>query len=122
MDSTRQNKFSRLIQKELADLFMREGKHFFEGAFVTVTGVKASPDLSVARIYISVFKEKKPGEVVNRLQEQMHEVRGLLGARIRSQARHIPELKFFLDDTMDYVERMDTLFRNLHIPPEEKGE
>ena len=122
MDSTRQSKFSRLIQKEMADLFMKEGKHFFGNSFVTVTNVLVSPDLSIARIYLSVFKDKKPQLIIDHLQDQMHEVRGKLGSRIRSQARHIPELKFFLDDTMDYVEKMDSLFKNLDIPPEDKTE
>jgi ribosome-binding factor A len=117
MDSTRQSKFSRLIQKELADLFMKEGKHFFGTAFVTVTQVKVSPDLSVARVYLSVLKDKKAQDIVARLQDSMHEVRGKLGGRIRTQARRIPELKFFLDDTMDYVEKMNTLFKGLDIPP-----
>ncbi len=123
MDSTRQNKFSRLIQKELADIFTKETNHFFGQAFVTVTNVKVSPDLSLARVYLSVFKDKKPEALVDGLQKRMHEVRGRLGTRIRNQARHIPELRFHLDDSLDRVEKMETLFKNLHIPPatEEDG-
>lgn len=121
MDSTRQQKFSRLIQKELAELFAREGKHFVGNAFVTITRVKVTPDLAIARIYISLFKQKNPQELIKNLEGQMHEIRGKLGQRIRSQARHIPELSFFLDDTLDYAEKMDSLFKNLNIPPEENN-
>jgi ribosome-binding factor A len=96
---------------------MKEGKHFFGTAFVTVTQVKVSPDLSVARVYLSVLKDKRAKDIVAHLQDSMHEVRGKLGGRIRTQARRIPELKFFLDDTMDYVEKMNTLFKGLDIPP-----
>lgn len=117
MDSTRQQKFARLIQKELAEIFTREGKHFFGNAFATVTSVKVTPDLSIARVYMSLFKEKNPQAVIDNLHNHMHEVRGKLGNRIKSQARHIPELEFFLDDTLDYVEKMEDIFKKLHIPP-----
>ena len=120
MDSTRQNKFARLIQKELAEVFQREGKKYFGNSFVTITRAKITPDLSIARIYLSIFKGKNPDEVVERLNERMHEIRGKLGNRIKSQARIIPSLEFFLDDSLDYVEKMENIFKNLHIPPEEK--
>jgi len=122
MDSTRQNKFARLIQKELAGIFTLETKHFFGNAFVTITHVKVTPDLALARVYLSIFKSEKPDEIIEQTRERMHEIRGKLGNRIKSQARHIPELEFFRDDSLDYVEKMENIFKDLHIPPESKEE
>src|ERR1041384_383377 len=97
MDSTRQNKFARLIQKELAELFQKEGRHFFGNSFVTVTKAKVTPDLAIARIYLSIFKEKNPNTIIESLKHQKHIIRKKLGNRIKNQARVIPDLEFFLD-------------------------
>ncbi len=121
MDSTRQNKFARLIQKELADLFQKEGKVFIGNSFVTITNVKVTPDLALARVYLSLFKDKNPTGVIKSLTKQMHDIRGKLGKRIKDQARHIPVLEFFLDDSLDEVEKIDSIFKTLHIPPAEEG-
>jgi len=119
MDSTRQNKFSRLIQKELAEIFQREGKFFYGNSFVTLTNVKVTPDLAIARIYVSIFKDKNPKAIIESLNKQMHSIRKKLGDRIRNQARIIPELEFFLDDSLDYAEKINNIMKDLHIPPEE---
>ncbi|MCC7233609.1 MAG: 30S ribosome-binding factor RbfA [Bacteroidia bacterium] len=111
MDSTRQQKFSRLIQKEIGDLFQKEGYNFFGKAFVTVTGARISPDLSIARIYLSVFGVKEPDTVLTQVEKHNKEIRKKLGQRIRHQARIIPELKFFLDDSLDQVDRIGQLLR-----------
>ncbi|MCC6385455.1 MAG: 30S ribosome-binding factor RbfA [Bacteroidia bacterium] len=116
MDSTRQQKFSKLIQKELAEIFLLH-KNLVANAFVTITGVRTTADLSLARIHLSIFQHKKPEEVINYCNEHMHEIRRELGNRIRHQARIIPELAFYLDDSLDSVERMDKLFKGLNIPP-----
>lgn len=117
MDSTRQQKFGRLIQKELGELFQREGKSYYGSNFVTLTGVRVTPDLSVARVYISIFKAAKPEEVMNMIRDNSHEIRRELGKRIRNQARIIPSLEFFLDDSLDYVDKMENIFKNINIPP-----
>ena len=91
MDSTRQLKFARLIQKEIGDIFLKQGKDFYGSPFVTVTGVKITPDLSKARIHISVFQNKGM-EVLQKLHLHSREIRKILGDRIRNQARIIPEL------------------------------
>lgn len=117
MDSTRQMKYARLIQKELSDILQKDGKGIFGQHFVTVTGVKVTPDLSIARIHLSVFNRKGP-EVLLRINEHRKEIRRKLGDRIRNQARIIPELEFFIDDSLDYAEKMDKIFKDLHIPPE----
>lgn len=117
MDSTRQLKFARLIQKEISDIFLKDGKGFYGSSFVTVTGVKITPDLSKARIHISVFKSNGE-EVLHNLHVHNREIRKLLGERIRNQARIIPELEFFIDDSLDYAEKIDKILKDIVIPPE----
>ncbi len=118
MDSTRQLKFARLIQKEIGDIFLKEGKNFYGSSFVTVTGVRITPDLSKARIHISVFQNKGE-EVIRGLHVHSREIRKSLGERIRNQARIIPELEFFIDDSLDYAEKIDKIMKDIQIPPEE---
>ncbi|MFM7216510.1 MAG: 30S ribosome-binding factor RbfA [Bacteroidota bacterium] len=109
MDSTRQLKYARLIQREMGDIFQRNGPGYYGKAFVTVTGVRVSPDLGIARVYISVFGVKDAQLVIDTIDTHNKEIRRELGNRIRHQARIIPELKFFLDDSLDYVEKIDKL-------------
>src|SRR5688572_4096104 len=118
MDSTRQLKFARLIQKEIGNIFLKQGKDFYGSPFVTVTGVKITPDLSKARIHISVFQNKGK-EVLQKLHLHSREIRKILGERIRNQARIIPELEFFIDDSLDYAEKIDKIMKDINIPPEE---
>lgn len=118
MDSTRQLKFAKLIQKEIGDLFQKEGKNFYGNSFITVTGVKITPDLSIARVYVSTFHEKGE-DVLNKLNAHIREIRHKLGGRIRSQARVIPELEFFIDDSLDYAEKIDKLMKGIVIPKED---
>ncbi len=117
MDSVRQQKYARLIQKELGELFQREGRNWYGPHFVTVTHVKVTPDLGLARVHISVFKAPRPQEILKSLKTHYSEVRLHLGRRIGKQARIIPDLEFFIDDSLDYAEKMDAIFKNLHIPP-----
>ena len=117
MDSMRQQKYGRLIQKEIGEIFQREGYNFFGKAFVTVTGAQISPDLSVAKIYISVLGTNQSKSVLNQIEKHTKEIRKLLGSQIRHQARIIPELKFFLDDSLDYVEKIEKLLKDTK-PPE----
>ncbi len=118
MDSTRQQKFSRLIQKELAEVFLKN-RGLAANAFITITGVRVTPDLSIARIHLSIFQHKTPADVVQHCNDHTHEIRRELGNRIRNQARIIPELHFYLDDSLYYVDKMEKLFKDLHIPPAE---
>ena len=117
MDSTRMQKYARLIQKEIGDIFQKEGRNFFGNSFLTVTGVKVTPDLSIARVYISTFHEKG-ADVLDKLHAHEREIRKILGVRIRNQARIIPELQFFIDDSLDYAEKIDKIMKDLHIPQE----
>jgi ribosome-binding factor A len=118
MESKRQQKFSRLIQKELAEIFQREVPHLFGGAYISVSVVRMSPDLGLARTYLSVMNAKDGNEMLlQELRVNTKTIRHLLAQRIKKQVRVIPELVFFLDDTAEYAAKIDKLFSNLDIPP-----
>ena len=108
METTRQNKIARLIQKELSDIFQRQTQSM-HGVLVSVSAVRISPDLSVARGYLSVFPSERAEEIVRNINENSKSVRYELGTRVRHQLRIIPELKFFVDDSLDYIEHIDEL-------------
>ncbi|GAB3824880.1 30S ribosome-binding factor RbfA [Pontibacter rugosus] len=117
MESKRQQKFSRLIQKELADIFQREVPHLFGGAYISISVVRMSPDLGVAKVYFSVMLAENKEAVLHEIRVNVKTIRHLLAQRIKSQARIIPELIFYLDDTAEYAAKIDKLFDNLEIPP-----
>ena len=110
MDSTRQLKINRLIQKELGEMFVEQGKGL-RGVMVTVSACRVSPDLSYFIVYLSVFPSDKAQEIVNNLTANIRSVRYDLGQRLRHQLRIIPELRFFVDDTIDRMERIDELLK-----------
>ena len=110
METTRQNKIARLLQKELSDIFLLQTKSM-HGTLVSVSTVRISPDMSVARTYLSVFPSEKADEIVKNINANMKSIRYELGTRVRHQLRIIPELKFFIDDSLDYLERIDELLK-----------
>lgn len=110
METTRQNKISRLIQKELSEIFLLQTKAM-SGILISVSAVRISPDMSIARVYLSVFPSEKSQEIVKNINDNMKSIRYELGTRVRHQLRIIPELKFFVDDSLDYVERIDELLK-----------
>lgn len=122
MDSTRQSKYARLIQKEIGNIFQRDGYNFFGKAFVTVTKARVSPDLGIANIYVSILGSKDAQKVVNEIESHNKEIRHKLGNSIRHQARIIPELRFFLDDSLEYVQKMEDLFNEIKKKDEEKNQ
>lgn len=111
MQETRQAKISRLLQKELAQIFQRQTRRM-HGMMVSVTRVKISPDLSVCTAYLSVFPSEKAEEVINNVNTNAKTIRYDLGQRIRNQVRIIPELRFFIDDSLDYIDHIDELLRS----------
>ena len=117
MESKRQQKVGRQIQKDLGDIFQREAKHLMGTAFVTVTGVRMSPDLGIARAYLSFLPEKNKKLLFDAVVENNRFIRQKLGERVRHQLRIVPELHFFLDDTAEYAAKIDSLFADLVIPP-----
>ena len=110
MQETRQNKVARLLQKELAQIF-QEQTRAMHGMMVSVTRTKVSPDLSICTAYLSVFPSEKASETVANVNENMKTIRFELGKRIGKQVRIIPELRFFLDDSLDYIDRIDKLLK-----------
>ena len=113
MESKRQAKFARLIQKDLSEIFLREGKNLLGKEFIGVSAVRVTPDLGFAKIYLTFLNEKEPQKVINLVRQYNKEIRSLLAGRIRHEVRKVPELEFFYDDTMDVVERMDKLFEKI---------
>ncbi len=110
METTRQNKIARLLQKELSDIFLHQTKSM-HGVLVSVSAVRISPDMSVARAYLSIFPSERADEIIKNINANMKSVRYELGTRVRYQLRIIPELKFFVDDSLDYAEHIDELLK-----------
>lgn len=110
MDSTRQQKINRLIQKELSGLLLAQTK-LTHGLLITVSGVKVSSDLGIANVYLSVFPSEKGEETVRNINANVKDIRYDLGQRVRHQLRIIPELRFFLDTTIDYMAHIDELLK-----------
>lgn len=110
METTRQNKIARLLQKELSEIFLLQTRSM-HGVLVSVSAVRISPDLSIARVYLSIFPSEKGEELIKNINANMKSIRYELGTRVRFQLRIIPELKFFLDDSLDYLEHIDELLK-----------
>ncbi|MDD5825479.1 MAG: 30S ribosome-binding factor RbfA [Prevotellaceae bacterium] len=111
MQETRQNKIARLIQKELSVIFQQQTRAM-HGVMVSVTRTKISPDLSICTAYLSVFPSARGEEILKNINANEKTIRYELGTRVRYQLRIIPELRFFIDDSLDYIERIDELLRS----------
>jgi ribosome-binding factor A len=120
MDTKRQHKYSKLILRDLAEIFQHDYRDSFGPAFVTLTGVEVSPDLAIASVYVSVLPNSEQESVIETLGNKKSHIRGELGRRIGKQARIVPDLRFFLDETEENAAQMDDLFRDLEIPPAEE--
>jgi len=110
-ESIRQQKVSKLIQKEISEMLLKEIKHLCGTALVTNTVVRVTADLSVAKIYLSVFGTKDKESIINNFSKRTSEIRHLLGKRIRYQVKHIPGLHFYIDDSLDYIEKIDNVLK-----------
>lgn len=114
MDSVRQQKVSRLLQKELGEYFRANSRELFGGALITVTVVRISPDMSVAKAYLSLFivgNKFGKEELLTAINEQKREVRKYISMITKSQLRIVPELIFYVDDSLDYAEKIDSLLK-----------
>jgi ribosome-binding factor A len=120
MSATRQNKYARLLQKELSEIFQRDKKGILEKAFVTIADVRVSPDLSVAKIYISMLLQKDKTGLIDKINSRKKEIRKELGERIGKHVRIVPELVFYIDEVEENATRIEDLIKNLNIPPETK--
>lgn len=121
-ESTRQQKYSKLIQKELSDIFLRDKRGILDNAFITIADVRMSPDLGVAKVYISMLLAKEKEKVLENITSRKNEIRKALGNRIGKQVRIIPELIFFKDEVEENATRLDEIIKNLNIPPSSKAE
>lgn len=111
METTRQQKVAKQIQKDISDIFTREAAGILGGAMVTVTVVRVSPDLSFAKVFLSVFPFDKSGQVMAALEENNRMIRKALGTRVRNQLRQVPELAFQIDDSLEYIENIENLLK-----------
>ncbi len=112
-DSKRQKQVGKLIQQEMSDIFQRGGVNIIDGGMVSIAKVAVTPDLMEARIYLSFFQIKNGDALLRDIRTRTAEWRGLLGTRVKNQLRRIPELEFFIDDTLDYVFKMEALFKKI---------
>jgi ribosome-binding factor A len=118
--TTRQQKYARLIQKELSDIFQRDKQGILDNAFVSIADVRVSPDLGVVKVYISMLLAKEKEKVLERINSRKKEIRKALGDKIGKQVRIVPELVFYIDEVEESAQRIEELIKNLNIPPETK--
>ncbi|MFY0252713.1 30S ribosome-binding factor RbfA [Chitinophaga sp. 30R24] len=112
-ETKRQKQIGQLVQEELSGIFQRMGFNVVDGGMISVAAVKMTPDLLEAKVYLSMFKISAPTEMLERIKERMGEIKKALGIGLGKQLRRIPELSFFLDDTLDYVFKMEELFKKI---------
>jgi ribosome-binding factor A len=110
MQETRQNRISRLLQKELATIFQLQTSKT-HGVLVSVTRVRVSPDLSICTAYLSIFPSDKGDEILENIRKNEKSIRFVLGTRVGKQLRVVPEVRFFIDDSLDYIEHIDELLK-----------
>jgi ribosome-binding factor A len=113
MDSRRQEKIASVIQEVFTDILTKHGRDFYGSAFVTVTQVKVTSDLTLARFYLSIFNTTDKNSVLAQIEEKKFEIKRMLGEKLRFQLRRIPEIEFFLDDTLDHAYKIDELFKQI---------
>ena len=113
LESKRQKQVAGLLNKELSDIFQRMGLSMMDGGMVSISSVKITPDLFETRIYLSFFKISDPLAALKKIEERSWEIKKELTARVRHQLRSMPQLHFYIDDSLDYVEKMEKLFREI---------
>lgn len=111
MESTRQKKVARLIQKELADILLHSSAALAPGKMISVTTVRVSPDLSLAKVYVSIFPSSNASDVLENLKNHAPRLRFEMGQKVRNQLRIVPEVAFFIDDSNDYIENISNLLK-----------
>lgn len=115
--STRQQKVGKLIQKEMSDIFLRDRRGLLDNAFLSIVEVRVSPDLGVAKIYLSMTLTKDKQALLSKINDHKREFRKLLGDKVGRQLRVVPELIFYIDEVEENAQRLDDILKNLHIPP-----
>ena len=110
MDTTRQQKIAQLVRKELADIFLFDGTAIY-GCMITVTKTAVTKDLSIARSYLSIYNASDKGQVIKAIKENTKNIRFRIGQKLKMQLRVIPQLEFFVDDSLDYLENIEKLLK-----------
>ena len=113
LEGKRQKQVAGLLNKELSDIFQRMGLSMLDGGMVSISGVKITPDLFDARVYLSLFKVKDAAETLKIITDLSHEIKRELTTRVRHQLRSMPKLTFYIDDTLDYVDKIEELFKEI---------
>jgi len=111
METVRQQKVNRLLQKEISLLFQNEFSHLANGALVSITVVRVSPDLGYAKVFMSIFPSTEPQKMIDSYNAMLHEIQHQLYPKIRNQFRKMPELRFYYDDSLDYADRIENLLK-----------
>jgi ribosome-binding factor A len=113
-ESKRQKQIGKLIQQEVSDIFQRIGLNIIDGGMISISSVKMTPDLLEARIYLSLFQIPDTDEMLKKVKDKGWEIKKHLAERVKHQLRRIPDLQFYLDDTLDQVFKMEELFKKIH--------
>ncbi|WP_207495571.1 30S ribosome-binding factor RbfA [Aridibaculum aurantiacum] len=121
-EGKRQKQVAAVLQQELNDIFMRLGMNMMDGGMVSISAVKVTPDLLEARIYLSLFQVPDPKEALKKIEGRAWEVKRELSDRVKTQLRRIPVLQFFLDDTLDYVFKMEEIFKQIKTDDDKPAE
>lgn len=113
MDSTRQKKVSRLLLKEISEIFILNGRSYYGNSMVTVTTVRITPDMGIARVFLSIFPSGKTdkSEILKHISDHTKDIRWTLGSRVKNQLRIVPDLEFHIDDSLDYIENIENLLK-----------
>jgi ribosome-binding factor A len=119
IEGKRQKQVAAVLEKELNEIFQRLGLTMLQGGMVSIAGVKITPDLFDARIYLSFFKVSDPIATLKTIQDRSWEIKKELTARVRHQLRSMPQLNFYIDDTLDYVDKIDKLFKDIKTQDEQ---
>lgn len=117
LEGKRQKQVAGLLNKELSDIFQRLGISMMDGGMVSISSVKITPDLYEARIYLSFFKVADSFDALKKIEERGWEIKKMLTARVRHQLRSMPLLTFYIDDTLDYVDKMEKIFKEIKEAP-----
>lgn len=113
MDSIRQRQLAKTIQVALSENIQKELSNILEGAMITISGVRVTPDLYIARVYVSIYNHANPTHVLALLDKNNKYIRGLLGNKLRNKVRSVPQLEFFKDDTLDEVQKLEQIFKEI---------
>jgi ribosome-binding factor A len=120
-EGKRQKQVAAVLQQELNDILMRLGLNMIDGGMVSIAAVKVTPDLLEARIYFSLFKVADSNETLKKLKDRAWDIKKELSGRVKHQLRRIPVLQFYLDDTLDYVFKMEEIFKQINPNDKEKN-